>query len=287
MKFTETSFPPYELSLPAGMAIPLVCDSPHSGAIYPADFKSCLPVSKLRSGEDSWVDQLWQAIPAVGGSLLTANFPRSYIDPNRALDDINPKLLAEPWPHGELHPSVKSAVGVGLLWDRVNGEPMYDRKLWVAEVENRIDTYYQPYHAALLRLADQAYQQFGCVWHLNLHSMPSDSYDIFQLEHPAPLSDFVLGDRDGSTCDPTLIGVIQDFLQERGYSVACNNPFKGQTLVQMMGRPDDKRYSLQIEINRKLYMDETSYEKNAGFDSLQTLLSELSVKVAEFIRLQM
>ena len=287
MKFTETSFEPYELYLPTVSGIPLVCDSPHSGAIYPADFQSCLPVSKLQSGEDSWVDQLWRAIPSVGASLLVANFPRSYIDPNRALTDINPAMLAEPWPHGELHPSVKSSVGAGLLWERVNGLPMYDRKLWVAEVENRIATYYQPYHAALKNLADQAHQQFGCVWHLNLHSMPSDSYTVFNLGAPHPLADFVLGDRDGSTCDPTLIGVIQDFLQERGYSVACNNPFKGQTLVQLMGKPDDKRYSLQIEINRKLYMDEASYEKNEGFDSLQATLSELSIKIAGFMRQQL
>ncbi len=287
MRFSETPFDPYQLSLPTAAAIPLVCDSPHSGVIYPADFQSCLPVSFLRAGEDTWVHELWQAIPSVGGSLLAANFPRSYIDPNRTLDDLDSDMLAEPWPHGELHPTEKSRLGIGLLWSMAGGRPVYDRKLWVAEVEDRIGTYYEPYHAALSDLAEQAYKEFGCVWHLNLHSMPSDSYNILQIHSNKPLADFVLGDRDGTTCDPTLVGVIEDFLRARGYSVARNDPFKGVALIQRMGQPDKNRYSLQIEINRKLYMDETTYEKTQGFDSLQATLSELSVEVAKFIRLQM
>src|SRR3546814_17483325 len=83
MRCAYSEFVPYVFSLPTWSAIPRVCDSPHSGVIYPADFQSCLPVSVLRSGEDTYVDELWQALPSVGGSLLAANFPRTYIDPNR------------------------------------------------------------------------------------------------------------------------------------------------------------------------------------------------------------
>lgn len=156
MRFSDLPFDPYELSLPTATAIPLICDSPHSGVIYPADFQSCLPVSLLRAGEDTWVHELWQAIPSVGGTLLAANFPRSYIDPNRTLDDLDPDMLAEPWPHGELNPTIKSRLGIGLLWSMARGRPVYDRKLWVAEVENRIGTYYEPYHAALSDMAEKA-----------------------------------------------------------------------------------------------------------------------------------
>lgn len=92
--------------------------------------------------------------------------------------------------------------------------------------------------------------------------MPSDSYSILQIESNTPLADFVLGDRDGTTCDPTLVGIIEDFLRGRGYSVARNDPFKGVALIERMGQPNKNRYSLQIEINRKLYMDEITYEKH-------------------------
>ncbi|MGP1613655.1 MAG: N-formylglutamate amidohydrolase [Pollutimonas bauzanensis] len=283
MKFADEDFEPYALSMPTATAIPLVCDSPHSGVIYPADFLSCLPASVLRSGEDTYVEELWQALPAVGAVLLAANFPRTYIDPNREVDDIDPNILAEPWTT-ELHPTEKSRLGHGLIWSRARKQAVYDRKLWVAEVENRIGTYHQPYHAALNRQIEAAYERFGGVWHLNLHSMPSDSYEALEIETDKPLADFVLGDRDGTTCDPTLTGIIEDFLLECGYTVARNDPFKGVALIARIGRPEENRHSLQIEVNRALYMDEESYEKSANFASLQKDLAQLSARVADFVK---
>ena len=88
-----TPFPPYTLRLPEADAIPLVCDSPHSGVLYPDDFGYALPFEQLRSGEDTDVHVLWQALPSVGATLLAAQFPRAYIDPNRDLEDIDPAML--------------------------------------------------------------------------------------------------------------------------------------------------------------------------------------------------
>ncbi len=283
LKFADSDFEPYVLTPPTASAIPLVCDSPHSGVIYPADFQASLPISILRSGEDTYVEELWQAVPMVGGTLLAANFPRTYIDPNRELDDIDPNILAEPWTT-ELHPTEKSRLGHGLIWSMARDQPIYDRKLWVGEVENRIGNYHQPYHDALNRQIEAAHERFGVVWHLNLHSMPSDSYEVLGIDTDKPLADFVLGDRDGTTCDPTLIGIVEDFLLGCGYTVARNDPFKGVALIARIGRPEDNRHSLQIEVNRSLYMDEESYGKTANFGNLQRDLSELTVKVADFVR---
>ncbi len=283
MKFADDSFEPYVLSLPTTEAIPLICDSPHSGAIYPADFQSCLPLSVLRMGEDSYVDELWASLPSVGATLLAANFPRTYIDPNRDVDDIDPNILAEPWTT-ELHPTEKSRLGHGLIWSMARDQPIYDRKLWVAEVENRIGTYHQPYHEALNRQIEAAHERFDGVWHLNLHSMPADSYAVLKIETDKVLADFVLGDRDGTTCDPTLTGIIEDFLLERGYTVARNDPFKGVALISRIGRPGENRHSLQIEVNRALYMNESTYEKSANFTALQADMAQLSIKVAEFVK---
>lgn len=284
MRFTESAFAPYILSRPNAPAIPLICDSPHSGSIYPADFGSSAPISVLRTGEDCFVDELWSSIPDVGGTLLAATFPRTYIDPNRHVTDIDPGLLAEPWP-SPLWPLDKtSGQGHGLIWKTVMDHAIYDRKLWVAEVENRIGSYYQPYHDALDRLVEASILQFGCVWHLNLHSMPSAIYPMQSVLPDHPLADFVLGDLDGSTCDPTLLGIIEDFLEEAGYTVVRNEPYKGAALIEHVGNPQKKRNSLQIEINRKLYMDEQRYEKNKGFTNLQDTLESLSMHIAQFIR---
>lgn len=283
MRFADSEFDPYRLYTPTVEAIPLVCDSPHSGCVYPADFQAVLPASILRWAEDAHVDALWRSVPAHGGTLLCAEFPRSYIDVNREIDDIDPNILAEPWT-SDVHPTEKSRLGYGLFWHTVNGQAMYERKLWVGELENRISTYYEPYRAALWHQINSAVENFGMVWHLNLHSMPSNSYSVLEHETDRALADFVLGDRDGTTCDPTLTGIIEDFLVGRGYTVARNDPFKGVALVARVGQPAEHRHSLQIEINRKLYMDEATFEKGPDFETVQRDLDGLAAHLNQFIR---
>jgi N-formylglutamate deformylase len=286
MRTVDTAFAPYIRVEPRGRALPLICDSPHSGVTYPADFGHALGPRVLRTGEDTHVDELWSAIPDVGGTLILAQFPRTYIDPNREPDDIDPEVLAGAWP-GVLNPSEKTRLGHGLIWTRAGGEPIYDRKLPVAEVQHRIQAYHQPYHAALNRDIESAYRQFGAVWHLNLHSMPGNSYEVMQVRSERPLADFVLGDRDGTTCEPEFVDVVERSLRASGYTVARNDPFKGVALIARLGNPSQRRHSLQIEIHRGRYMDETSFEKNAEFPAMQAALTKAAQDVALYIQRQL
>lgn len=281
------ALPPVIVSLPEGEALPLVCDSPHSGTAYPADFGAAVPVARLRGGEDTHVDALWQSVPAAGGTLLAATFPRVYIDPNRMADDIDPAQLDGAWPTA-LAPGPKTQLGYGLIWSRIDAAtPIYDRRLSVAEVQSRIERYYRPYHAALAEAVEGAYARFGALWHLNLHSMPNNAYERLKIASPHPLADFVLGDRDGTTCEPGLLDLVERELRGMGYTVARNDPYKGVQLIAQIGRPAERRNSLQIEIRRPLYMDEMTRERNAGFASLQRDLSKLTEQVAGYIRSQL
>jgi N-formylglutamate deformylase len=276
-------FTPFSLSLPAD-PIALVCDSPHSGTRYPADFRHAVPRALLRAGEDTHVEALWQAVPAVGGTLLAAHFPRTYIDANRTLEDLDPELLAEPWPE-PLAPGEKSRLGFGLVWRNIRaGVPIYDRALSVAEVRNRIDSYYRPYHAALAERIEAAAARFGGVWHLNLHSMPNDAYQRLRVESPRPLADFVLGDRDGTSCEPGFVNLVERELRARGYTVARNDPYRGVQLIARIGQPARNRHSLQVEIRRPLYMDEATRERNAGFATLQRDLTRVLGVLADYVR---
>lgn len=274
----------YRLQLPEGEALPLVCDSPHSGVDYPADFGSCLPLAQLRCSEDTHVDALWQDAPRHGATLLAARFPRSYIDPNRELSDLDPELLDGPWPE-PLAPGEKTRLGYGLIWRQVGkGQPIYERRLSVQEVQARIAGCWHPYHAALNEAVESAHARFGAVWHLNLHSMPNNAFERLGLKRSEPLADFVLGDRDGSTCEPALLDLIEDSLRAQGYTVARNDPYKGVALIGRIGRPAERRHSLQIEIRRPLYMDELSRERNAGFETLRQALDKTLAAVAAHIR---
>ena len=286
LQSVPTPFPPFTLRLPEGEPVPLVCDSPHSGVLYPDDFGHVVPFDQLRGAEDTDVHELWQALPSVGATLLAANYPRAYIDPNRDIDDIDPEMLAEPWPT-PLHPSEKTRLGIGLIWRDAGKSgkwPIYARKLPVAEVQQRIATYHAPYHAAMREQIEAAHARFGAVWHLNLHSMPADSYEGLQIQSDHPLADFVLGARDGTTASPEFTALVAEALRRRGFSVALNDPFKGVALIARLGRPAERRHSLQVEIHRGLYMNETTRERSAGFTALQNALTAVSREIADYVK---
>jgi N-formylglutamate deformylase len=275
--------PAFTLHTPVGRAIPLVCDSPHSGTSYPLDFAHAVPRALLRAAEDTHVEALWQAAPEVGASLLAAHFPRSYIDANRTLDDLDQALLDAPWPT-PLAPGEKTRLGYGLVWRNVNAAtPIYDRKLSVTEVQARIARCYQPYHAALATAIEQAHARFGAVWHLNLHSMPNNAYERLQIRSAHPLADFVLGDRDGTTCEPAFVDLVERELKSRGYTVARNDPYKGVQLIARIGQPARQRHSLQVEIRRPVYMDEASRERNAHFESVRRDITGVLQAIARYL----
>ncbi len=261
----------------------LVLDSPHSGFEMPADFGAALPEPALREGEDSFIDQLYRPAAERGIPLLAALFPRTYLDPNRHADDIDPELLDAPWP-GPRVDSGKARMGKALVWrTMIDDAPIYARRLTVAEVQHRVQHYHAPYHRTLRQLLDAAHARFGCVVHINCHSMgPTSSLAMEGIEGQ-PRADMVLGDRDGSTCAPALTAYVRDTLAAQGYRVALNDPFKGVELVRAHAAPATGRHSLQLEVNKRLYMHEDRIETHAGFARLQADLMALLQGIEDLI----
>ena len=258
---------------------PLVLDSPHSGTDYPADFGHNCHLPELRRAEDTHVDKLYDFAPALGAAWVEAYFPRSYLDANRDLTELDVNLLDGPWP-GEVSSDpkmlAKVRLGKGLIWRMTDdGVPLYDRQLSVAEVQARIANCWQPYHAAVAQAIDHAHAKHGFSIHLNCHSMPavaaSHATDFPGLVH----ADFVVGNRDHSTSSPALAHLVCEHLRGRGYDVSLNHPYKGVELVRRYGDPTLHRHSIQIEINRKLYMDEHSLALHDGYEPLKASLRSL------------
>ena len=269
----------------ASSPLPLVLDSPHSGEHYPDDFDHAPPREIVRQAEDTHVARLYGFAPRLGATLIEAMFPRAYIDANRSLDDIDPAMLADAW-STPLARSRKTAQGIGLLWRIArDGSPMYSRKLAATEVRQRIDRWYRPYHAALAAEIDALRRSFGAVWHIDCHSMPAVG-DAYSDDPGRPRKDFVLGDRDGTTCAPEFTALVAEALEGMGYSVAINDPYKGVEIVRRHGRPAERRHSLQIELNRRLYMDETTLLPTGGFAKLEADLERLLATVCDYVRTQ-
>jgi len=263
----------YTLTRPK-TALPLVFDSPHSGVVYPKDFDFACEFSILEKAEDKYVDELFANAPEQGAALLCADFPRSYIDVNRCERDIDIDLLEDIWPE-EINATARSHAGIGLIRRLVRpGVPLYNRALKAAEIKARIENCYHPYHAALEKLIEEAHYTFGQVWHINCHSMPTQESHTFRAT-PLKAADFVLGDRDGTTCDIGFTHAVRDFLKGLGYRVSINDPYKGVELVRRYSSPATGRHSLQIEVARSLYMNEETYKKSANFNKMQSDIDKL------------
>ncbi|HEX5768136.1 MAG TPA: N-formylglutamate amidohydrolase [Burkholderiales bacterium] len=254
---------------------PLVLDSPHSGHDFPPDFDAIVSESELRESEDCYVDELYAAAHELGVPLLAARFPRTYLDPNRNAGDVDLDLIEGKWPW-EYRPSGKARIGKSLIWRTLeDGRPIYARKLAPEAVRRRIDRVHAPYHRALQELLDKAFTTHGRVYHVNCHSMRSVAGKQSEDGPGSVRPDFVLGDRDGSTCEPRFTELVRETLAGMGYRVTVNDPYKGVELIRAYSHPARRRHSLQIEVNKRLYMDERTLQKTPGFRKLQNDLAEL------------
>lgn len=265
---------PLTLLQPAEQRVPFVFDSPHSGRTYPADFLAASRLSRqaIRKSEDFLVDELFACAIPCGAPLLAANFPRAYLDVNREPYELDPKMFDGPLPPFVNARSMRVAGGLGTIARIVSEtEDIYGAKLQVAEAFDRIEALYRPYHAALRRLLAATHVTFGFAVLVDCHSMPSAR----QGTRGRP--DFVLGDRYATSCAPQITWAASEFLTDLGYAVEINKPYAGGFITEHYGRPDNGVHAIQIEINRGLYMDETTLERNDHF-------ARLAADIARFVQ---
>jgi len=271
--------PPVEIVRPAQPTTPLVFSSPHSGNVYPAGFvaASRLDPVMLRRSEDAFVDELYAEAPSAGAPLLKARFPRAFIDPNREPYELDPGMFASALPAWVNRSSPRVGAGLGTIARVVaNGAEIYRGKLDFAAAEAWIEGLYRPYHNTLAALLDETAARFGRVLLIDCHSMPAIGGPM-DRDPGKRRVDFILGDAHGTSCSRAVIDWTESYLSSLGYSVARNDPFAGGFITRHYGRPAEKRHTLQIEINRRLYMDEERITRNANF-------SRLAADLARFVR---
>ena len=262
-----------DLQQPVARSLPLVLASPHSGTEYPADFlaASRLDPVALRRSEDSFVDELFGATPHLGAPLLSARFPRAYVDVNREAYELDPNMF-DALPKFVNAGSPRVRMGLGTIARIVaSGEEIYAKKLHFAEAQRRIERLYRPYHRALRGLVEETEALFGGCLLVDCHSMPSGADSLCEKSG----ADIVLGDCHGASCAPQFVEAARRFLVDRGFAVAINAPYAGGFTTGHYGRPSMQRHALQIEVNRALYMHERDYERKAYFPQLVQDLAQL------------
>lgn len=263
-----------------GIASPLLIDLPHGGTIYPDDFGFSCPQETLALCEENHLDELFTAPTlSIGGTIVKANFPRTYVDVNRAIDDIDQLLFDTPWMDVVAHKG-RSVHGHGVIMRLIRaGEPIYSRSLTHDEARHRLTKYYTAYHNLLGQLSNDIFTKFGVIYHLDFHSMPSH---VVANNFPNIQPDFIIGDLDGRSCGLEFRTHIVEALKNMGYRVAVNQLYKGAEIINRYGQPAWGRHSLQIEINRALFQDETTGGKNKRFGQLATNMQKLIQSIKTF-----
>ena len=277
--------PPFEVIAPEHQSAPLVFNSPHSGRVYPESFvdASRLDSLNLRKSEDCFVDELFAGVVQVGAPLMHARFPRAYLDLNREPYELDPMMFSDPLPDYVNTRSVRAAGGLGTV-ARIVSETaeIYSQPLTFAEAQQRITSLYIPYHTRLRTLLASTRDEFGALLMVDCHSMPS-SVTVGHTKRTNLRPDFVLGDRYGAACASPITDFVEAMLTRLGYSVIRNKPYAGGYITQTYGRPHKGIHTLQVEINRGLYIDEDTLEKHEGFERLSAVLQTVTAELVDML----
>lgn len=278
----------YQYTAPApGAALPLVIGSPHSGLEYPADFKHDCPIGILRLMEDAYVDLLTIGLDDFGAHLLNARFPRSYIDPNRRRDCLDPKqirggLNVLPFRTGGINAkTLRMSTGLIFMRSNLHNFEIYKpgNRPTEEQILKRLDCW-DAYHGKLKSVFNGAVKQFGAAYMLDMHSCR-------RLGTKTIRSDIILSNNSRHSCRDDFTSTVADAFRQQGLSVALNKPFKGGYITRHYGRPQQGKHCLQVEIARDLYMDQDWLELHPDkVDSLKESLRNVTATVADFIRAQ-
>ena len=251
--------------------------SPHSGNIYPKAFigRSGLNEQALRRNEDAFIEELFAPVVDLGAPLLSAQFPRCFVDVNRAPDELPYEWTSNSPNSGTKGVSPRAEAGLGVIPTMLSETTqIYKKPLSYRAARARLAALYHPYHDALQELITEASLGFGSVLLIDCHSMPG--FAPMGSRRP----DIILGDRFGVSCHPETIARVEDIFRKQGYNVTRNYPYAGGYVTQHYGKPRAGIEALQIEINRDLYLNPVTMKKKRGYEALA---AALKIVVAEII----
>ncbi len=269
--------PVFSLQAPVGAARPLLVEVPHAGLAIPEALVDEITVSEraVERDADIYVDLLYRDAPALGASFLVANTSRYVVDLNRAAADTDAETVAD-------HPNPRAHRARGVVWrTTTDGDACLYRPLTYTQFQERIETYYTPYHRALADEMMAMRERAGYAILLAAHSMPS----VGRAGHSdtgAKRADVVPGTQGRTTASSNIIDLVDSHFRHHGLSVEHDQPYRGGWSTQNYGRPSEGWHAIQIELNRALYVNEQNGEpKDGEFEALRAILAELVDKLAQ------
>jgi N-formylglutamate deformylase len=268
---------------PIGEPVPVLVDVSRSGREYPPEFRSPLPFTEVHDNVSMYVEDLCAAAPRYGATLLYACFPNTFIDTNRSAADVDEGLIEGRWP-GPITLSDFTQRGLGLIkrYSRY-GTAMQERKLTVAELQDRLATYHEPYHQELGRILAGMRAASGRAVQLSFHCMSAVGAPT-HADPGQPRADFCIGDVNGTTCTAELFEFLALTLRDMGHTVSPNFPYYGGELTRRHSDPANGTESVFIEINKRLFIDTKTFKKTEGYAAVKASIDTLLAKVVDYTR---
>lgn len=245
---------------------------PHSGRQIPPEaiWLKSLPNSVLFCDVDAFVDELYEpAIKQHGLIAVTFSWHRYAVDANRLPEDQTSRTVEG------ASPRLSHEVSSEIHWHQTTkGDLLIKKPLSKKQHQQIMDKYYHPFHRSIQKeFQKRKAEGRGEVYHLDLHSMPSLGR-TFHKDPAQKRSQIVIGNREGRSANDHFSELVLSSYEKSGFEVALNRPYRGGRITELYGRPEEGQHTLQVEINRSLYMDEETGEKTLDFFSVQKQLNQ-------------
>ncbi len=281
-KVNYKELPVYDEFNTKDIKYPVVLSSPHSGEVFPKEFLAhcALTEKELRSSHDCYVTELIKEASDAGIPLLSMNISRTFIDVNRDKIELDDTMFYNAPKRNDIN-SRRCRVGLGVLHRVVYpNKNIYDGLLDYGEAQERIKRVYDVYHKKLTQLVEKCLQKFGCCYILDCHSMPSM---ICNIMNETQSLDFCICNLFDESCPTEVSAYLKQKLEALDYRAEYNRPYSGAYITFNYCQPRRKIYTLQLEINRQIYMYEKSFKKNNNFQEVSRNISGIITDLGNFL----
>lgn len=245
---------------------------PHSGRDYPEWLVESASAGRVALAclEDPLVDRLvWRALQRGCGAVV-ARTPRAAIDCNRAEDDIDPSVV-DGARRGRV--TARARGGLGIVPSRTQQHGyLWRRPITPLQLLERIEQAHRPYHEAIDDQISLLIDRFGCALLIDCHSMPPP---------PGGTPPVIFGDCRGRTADPWVSFEAVELARRCGFEAGLNDPFAGGHVIERHARPELNVHAIQLEVDRRFYLDERLSEPGPGFDRVAAFIDTLAVELGE------
>lgn len=253
---------------------PFFISIPHSGERIPAEANWLLglPESVVMCDVDRYVDRLYQpTIESLKLGHVKTLWHRYVIDLNRLPEDVDADSVI-----GSKNASGKFTTG--LHWVKTTlGQRLMPEPIPAALHKQLVERYFQPFHSDIADMYGFFRERSAKkIFHLDAHSMPSTGTSAHR-DPGQRRADIVISDWEGKSCETSYKDLVGEAYAKAGLEVVFNWPYLGGRVTQTYGQPSKGQHAIQVEISRRLYMDEETKQW------IPEKAKELSAKLVEAV----